>query len=258
MAMVTLDELIRSVQQDAPTPLEQLSAASETAAVLGELGDSLLNHFVDRCRRSGHTWAEIGEHLGVTRQAAQKRFVPSIGEVTFERFTMRARAALEQARGIAVDMGHNYVGTEHLLLSLFQVDGGLAFEALARLGITRAMVEKQVASRTELTTTGSMYNPGFTPRAAKALAEAVNEALDLGHNYIGTEHLLLGLFRGQDSLAKTVLEELGARADAVRAIVVEMLSGYVDAQQAPAPAPRKAAPRSKTAPAKKTAPRKKA
>src|SRR5688500_15329712 len=98
MTTTTLDGLIREVQSDSEDVLLQLEAAARKAHELDELGDALLSHFVDRCRKSGATWAEIGEHLGVTRQAVQKRFVDSIGEgVTFERFTFRARQALDAA-----------------------------------------------------------------------------------------------------------------------------------------------------------------
>src|SRR5688500_15404150 len=119
MTTTTLDGLIREVRDESDDVLLQLESASQKALELAELGDALLTHFVDRCRRSGRTWAEIGEHLGVTRQAAQKRFVDSIGDgVTFERFTMRARQALDAAQQAAEALQHNYVGTEHQLLGL--------------------------------------------------------------------------------------------------------------------------------------------
>src|SRR5688500_15602391 len=104
----TLDSLIRDVQSLSPDTLVQLEVAATRAAELADLGDSLLNHFVDRCRKSGKTWAEIGEHLGVTRQAVQKRFVPGAG---FERYTDRARLAVKQSRDEATALQHNYVGT---------------------------------------------------------------------------------------------------------------------------------------------------
>src|SRR3954451_6663448 len=123
MVQATLDGLIREVQQESPDVLEQLEIASQRAAELADLGDSLLTHFVDRCRTAGRTWAEIGAHLGVTRQAVQKRFVDSIGDtVTLERFTMKARLVLDASRDVAIAMRHHYVGTEHQLLALFDVE----------------------------------------------------------------------------------------------------------------------------------------
>ena len=219
---VTLDGLIREVQSLSPDTLVQLEVASQRAAELADLGDSLLNHFVDRCRRSGHTWAEIGEHLGVTRQAVQKRFVA--GEVTFERFTDRAKRALRQARDEATALNHNYVGTEHQLLGLFDTGGGISDVVLRELGVTRDAIERAVI---ELIGRGASAVSGeqpFTPRAAKVLEEAVTAALELGHNYVGTEHLLLGVYRGQDGLAKQLLEKNGASRDAVKTKVIEQLT----------------------------------
>lgn len=224
---LTLDWLIQQVRSEGENPLDQLGRASQRAGELGELSDALLTYFVDRARRSGHTWAEIGEHLGVSRQAAQKRFVDMVGVgVTFERFTMRARHALDSANEVAESLNHNYVGTEHQLLALFDTQGGIAARVLADLGIAREAV---VAELEETVGRGLTPAPGpqpFTPRARKVLEEAVNVSVELGHNYVGTEHLLLGLYRGQEGLALRILEKLGANRDAVKARVIELLSGY--------------------------------
>jgi ABC-type transporter Mla subunit MlaD len=224
---LTLDEQIRDVMARADDTLSQLEAASQRAVELGELGDALLNHFVDRSRRAGYTWTEIGQHLGVTRQAAQKRFVDAVGDtVTLERFTMRARRALDRAREVASSFNHNYVGTEHQLLALFDVEGGLAAKALENLSLTRKAVEKAIIDRVGKGPKAVSGSPPFTPRARKALQEAVKASLDLGHNYVGTEHLLLGLYRVQEGLAKQILERLGAKPDKVRAEVTRLLSGF--------------------------------
>ena len=225
MPPATLDGLIRAVREESDDPLAQLEAASQRASELEELGDALLTHFVDRCRRAGRTWAEIGAHLGVTRQAAQKRFVDSIGDsVTFERFTLRARDALDQAQNVADSLQHNYVGTEHQLLALFDVDGGLASRVLSELGVTRRAVEREVLRRIPKGPQRVVGVRPLTPRARKVLEEALNAALELGHNYIGTEHLLLGLYRGQDGVALQVLEELGADRDLAKQKVIELLT----------------------------------
>jgi hypothetical protein len=222
-----LDELIHAVDNQGDHPLARLEAASATAAQLEQLGDALLNHFVDRCRQSGHTWAEIGQHLGVTRQAVQKRFINAAGDVvTFERFTMRARAALDRTREIARELQHNYCGTEHLLLALFDIEGGLAAEALRRLGIERAWVEGAVLERLGRGSVPVGDDPPWTPRARRVLREALNVSADLGHNYVGTEHLLLALERDQEGLAKRILSRLGAEPAQIRDLVVEMLSGF--------------------------------
>src|SRR5262245_12237910 len=225
--VATLDGLIQQVREEADDELAQLERASQLSEELGELADSLLTYFVDRCRVSGRTWAEIGEHLGVTRQAARKRFVDTVGVgVTFERFTLRARDALDRANGVAESLGHNYVGTEHLLLALMDTTGAIAARALADLSVSRRAVETEIS---EVVGEGQSRAPGlrpFTPRAKKVLEEAVNVSAELGHNYVGTEHLLLGLYRGQDGLAAQILDRLGADRQSAKAKVIELLSGY--------------------------------
>ncbi|HZI37104.1 MAG TPA: hypothetical protein VFF24_02265, partial [Acidimicrobiia bacterium] len=111
----TLQGLIETVEADAASadPLDLLATASSTVAQLAEVGDAVLGHFVDRCRRNGHSWTEISGALGVTKQAAHKRF--SFTAPTLERFTERARRAVDAAAVAARDLRHNFVGTEHLL-----------------------------------------------------------------------------------------------------------------------------------------------
>ena len=223
----TLQELITTVQADAASddPLEQLMAASQIVAELQETGDAVLGHFVDACRRNGHSWTEISGSLGVTKQAAHKRF--SFWKPNLERFTERARSALRAASGDARSLGHNYVGTEHLLLGLFEPAGGIAAVVLGDAGVTRARVEEKVlAVIPRGPVIGSDLKLPFTPRAVASLERTLTEALALGHNYIGTEHLLLGLFGDTGSLATRVLTELGVSQDHVRAQVIEKLSGY--------------------------------
>src|ERR1700679_960763 len=117
----TLQALIDAVKADAPgdDPLVRLTQASRTAADLEQVGDALLGHFVDQCRRSGHSWSEISNALGVSKQAAHKRF--TLEAPTFERFTDRARSVLRQSETEAHRLGHGFVGTEHILLALFEV-----------------------------------------------------------------------------------------------------------------------------------------
>src|SRR4051812_4009988 len=143
---VTLDSLVREVQSASVSTLEQLEIAAHRATDLADLGDALLNHFVDRCRKQGNTWAEIGEHLGVTRQAAQKRFVDEL--VNFERYTDRARLAVAHANDEARAMNHNYIGTEHLLLALFDTNGGVSDVVLGELGITHDVIEGLIETMT--------------------------------------------------------------------------------------------------------------
>jgi len=143
----------------------------------------------------------------------------------FERFTERARQVIVLAQEEARVLRHTYIGTEHLLLGLLREQEGIASRALAALGIgiERVRVEViRIVGRGEEATHGQIP---FTPRAKKVLELGLREAQALGHNYIGTEHLLLGLAREDSGVASSILLDLGADADRVRAEVGRMLGG---------------------------------
>ncbi len=143
----------------------------------------------------------------------------------FERFTDRARRVLVLAQAEAQLLGHGFIGTEHVLLGLVAEHDGVAAKALERLDITIDAVRDEV--RAMVTVSGAATgSPPFTPRAKKVLELALREALDLGHNYIGTEHLLLGIVREGEGVAATVLVRLGAEPGQVRSGVLELLGGY--------------------------------
>jgi hypothetical protein len=223
----TLQVLISVVEADSAgaDSLGQLAAAVSTASELTDVSDALLDHFVDQCRRDGRTWNEISGALGVSRQAAHKRFTTPAP--TFERFTERARAVLRAAGDTARDMGHNYVGTEHLLLGLFAPAEGIAAQVLVEVGATRERVAEKVrALLPPIPHDVGPERPPYTPRAKQCLAQALAEALGLGHNYIGTEHLLLGLFADEESVAAKVLRELDVDRDGCRELIITKLSGF--------------------------------
>ena len=144
----------------------------------------------------------------------------------FERFTDRARRVVVLAQEEARLLNHNYIGTEHLLLGLVHEGEGVAAQALTRLGVSleavRAEVEEVVGQGAEAP---SGHIP-FTPRSKKVLELSLREALELGHNYIGTEHILLGLLREGQGVGAQVLVKLGAGRDQVRQVVVQLLAGY--------------------------------
>jgi hypothetical protein len=217
-----LQDLIETVERDAPDSdvLTLLGEASSVVAEIEEVGDALLGHFVDRCRRHGHSWSEISTALGVSKQAAHKRFASPAP--TLERFTPRARRTTDAASASARALGHNFVGTEHLLLGLFADPEALAARALAEAGIDRAAVEAKVLEalpRAE----ALLDNPLYVPRASQALQNALREALGLGHNYIGTEHVLLALLRDGDAPAGRILAELGVSLPSTLSRLVEMV-----------------------------------
>jgi ATP-dependent Clp protease ATP-binding subunit ClpC len=149
----------------------------------------------------------------------------------FERFTDRARRVVVLAQEEARLLNHNYIGTEHILLGLIHEGEGVAAKALESLGISLEAVRNQVE---EIIGQGGSSPSGhipFTPRAKKVLELSLREALQLGHNYIGTEHILLGLIREGEGVAAQVLVKLGADLSRVRQQVIQLLSGYTGGKE---------------------------
>ena len=155
----------------------------------------------------------------------------------FERFTDRARRVVVLAQEEARMLNHNYIGTEHILLGLIHEGEGVAAKGLESLGISLEAVRAQVE---EIIGQGQQAPSGhipFTPRAKKVLELSLREALQLGHNYIGTEHILLGLIREGEGVAAQVLVKLGADLNRVRQQVIQLLSGYQGKESATAGGP---------------------
>ncbi len=160
----------------------------------------------------------------------------------FERFTDRARRVVVLAQEEARMLNHNYIGTEHVLLGLIHEGEGVAAKALESLGISLEAVRQQVE---EIIGQGQQAPSGhipFTPRAKKVLELSLREALQLGHNYIGTEHILLGLIREGEGVAAQVLVKLGADLNRVRQQVIQLLSGYQGKEPAAAGGPAEGTP----------------
>jgi hypothetical protein len=282
-----LQQLINTIKTDAGSDdeLTQLATAAVTISDLTSTGDAALGFFVDRARGAGKSWVEISAVLGVSKQAAHKRFADSwTARPAFERFTQRARSVVRAAADIARERNHNFVGTEHLLLGMFAQPEGIAAKVLVKHGITEDVVRQAVdirspaadpaaepkGSTAEPTTErkGSAAEPTaesksssaepnspsaepaaepktasadpdsppavaaaeskrasaepiaepktagaedapYTRRAAHVLQGAVSEALTLGHNYVGTEHLLLAFYRDSAGIATKILLEQG-------------------------------------------------
>jgi ATP-dependent Clp protease ATP-binding subunit ClpC len=145
----------------------------------------------------------------------------------FERFTDRGRRVVVLAQEEARMLNHNYIGTEHILLGLLRERDGVGAKALESLSVRLDEVRRQVE---EIVGQGRAAPTGhipFTPRAKKVLELSLREGLQLGHNYIGTEHILLGLIREGEGVAAQVLQKLGADLNRVRQTVIQLLSGYI-------------------------------
>jgi len=150
----------------------------------------------------------------------------------FERFTDRARRVLVLAQSEARLLNHPFIGTEHLLLGLIHEGDGVGGRALTQMGISLETVREKVEEILGGFATAPASSPPFTPRAKKVLELSLREALQLGHNYIGTEHLLLGIEREGEGVAAQVLASLGADPLRVRQQVISLLGNYSEGGQA--------------------------
>jgi ATP-dependent Clp protease ATP-binding subunit ClpA len=228
---VRLDDVIQTIKQVHADALDQLTDAVLVADHLGELADHLIGHFVDQARRSGASWTDIGRSMGVSKQAAQKRFVPKGEEAVhnFARFTDRARKVVVVAQGEAGSNGSPTIQPGHLILGLMSVPEGLAAKAVEAQGVTReAAVTAVTAALPEPGPPRTGHIP-FDGAARKALELTFREALRLGHNYIGTEHILLALLEQEDGDGP--LHRLGIDKAGAEEFIVDALARIVAAGQ---------------------------
>ena len=183
-----LDELVGHIDAaiTSAESLERLAEATRVAADLGDLGDRLIDHYVNAARDSGRSWTEVGSALGVSKQAAQKRFVAPTSTTPDanwpEHFTDQSRAAITSAAEQARSLNHSYIGTEHVLLGLIHEQGSLAAQALAKLGISDEAVRAEIDQLTgpaPASVTGSL---GINPRTKRVLEKARQIAKKLGHS----------------------------------------------------------------------------
>lgn len=236
-ALPLIDDLIARIAQQQPgSALDRVEAALVAAGDLSSVGDELVTHFVKAAREAGCSWSQIGGRLGVSKQAAQQSFVALAGRwpfgrsgrasLAYHRWTDRARRVLDQAQEEAAGLNHHYIGTEHLLLGLIAEPDGVAGAVLLALGVDREAVRGGVI---EIVGVGAdPVVPGklpFTARAKKVLQLGVREAERLKHDYIGTEHLLLGVVREGEGLAAQIITQRGVDLGRLRDAVLAHLDG---------------------------------
>ncbi len=261
---LNLQELIAQIDQDLADSdtLAKVTEARQRANNLAAFGDQLIDHFVNQARNAGMSWSQIGGALGVTKQAAQQRWMMP----TFSRFTARARQAVLTASEMARRLGHPMVGPEHVILGLLAEEQGAAAQVMASLAGSAEAVRRRVAQAiaagapdggtatvealaaevpvpgatvpgstvSGAPTSGDPAAPShipFGPEPKDAMRQALAQALELGHNYIGTEHLLLGLLNLPNGQGARLLSELGITYDAARAGVLEWIEKYVAAKR---------------------------
>lgn len=226
---IRLDDLIEAIKKVHADPLEQLTDAMLAADHLGDVADHLIGHFVDQARRSGASWTEIGASMGVTKQAAQKRFVPKEpGQVPdldasegFARFTLRAKNSVIAAQNEARAAGHDQIEPAHLVLGLLADPDALAAKAILAQGVALEAARRRVTAGLPSPAAEVPAVIPFSPQARKALELTFREALRMGHNYIGTEHILLALLEQEDG--EGVLTGLGIDKQATAAQVTAVL-----------------------------------
>jgi len=205
---VSLADLIARLDAELPDAgdLARISEAQLRARTLADLGDQLVGHYVGKAKQAGASWSEIGDAIGVSKQAAQQRHTPA----PFERFTDLNRHSIVLAQEVARTHKHDFIGTEHLLLGLLGEPRGLAYEVL----VAKTESEQRVRDAIEdaMPPAGKKAPRGhiaFRPESKKVIEQATRAAADLGHDGVGTEHLLLGLIRTEESPAAEILRNLG-------------------------------------------------
>ncbi|MCX4811924.1 ATP-dependent Clp protease ATP-binding subunit [Streptomyces sp. NBC_01239] len=227
---VRLDDLIDAIKKVHPAPLDQLEDAVIAADHLGDVADHLIGHFVDQARRSGASWTDIGKSMGVTRQAAQKRFVakepkesadldPAQG---FGRYTPRARNAVMAAHNESVAARNPEGRPEHLILGLLAEPDALAAKAILAQDVLLDSVRQAATAALPPAAEEVPELVPYGPDAKKVLELTFREALRLGHNYIGTEHILLALLEHENG--EGVLNGLGIDKLTTERHIAEMLN----------------------------------
>jgi Clp amino terminal domain, pathogenicity island component len=234
---VPLDNLITYVRSLHPEggPLDNVSDAFAVSTQMDEQADALIGYFVDQARRSGLSWSQIGSAMGVSKQAAQKRFVPAAIKAAdlmpgsaqpFSRFTPRAARTLAAAGKLAAP---GPVEGAHLAAALLTEPDGLAAKALVTAGVTAerlcAAVGAGPAEQAENAGSAELLELNLGPSARDALKAALRSALRLGHNYIGTEHLLLGLLSGGGQVTDA-FTGLGLPPERAEQLIADEIAAY--------------------------------
>jgi DNA-binding transcriptional MerR regulator len=219
----TLAELVAHLYDELPDAddLARISEARRRAQALSDLGDRLVDHYVTEAKLGGASWNEISDALGSTSRDAEQRRAPN----AFERFTDLNRHSIVLAQEAARTHQHELIGTEHLLLGLLSEPRGLAHEVLTARSDSGLDVRGAIE--------GSMPPAGkkpllghipFGPDSKEAIGQALRASSELGHDWVGTEHTLLGLIRTEEGLAAQILRQLGFTSDNLRDLVTAGIS----------------------------------
>lgn len=215
---LSLGELIVKLDDDLneASVLDKISEAQLRSHTLTALGDQLVGHYVSLARQDGASWTEIGDAIGVSKQAAQQRHSPQV----FERFTDLARHAVVLAQENARSHKHDFIGTEHLLLGVLGEPGGLAYRLLVEKGgseeAVQQAIKRQMGPAQKKVPRGHIP---FTAMGKEAIEQSIRASQDLGHNFVGTEHVLLGLLLVPEGAAAKALATMDIDFDTLRPVV---------------------------------------
>jgi hypothetical protein len=215
---VSLADLIARLDEELPdaSALARISEAHLRAQTLSDLGDQLVGHYVGQAKQAGSSWSEIGDAIGVSKQAVQQRHAPA----AFERFTDLSRHSIVLAQETARTHKHDLIGSEHILLGLLGEPRGLAYEVLlAKTGSEQGLrhaIEEAMPPAGKKAPRGHI---AFRPESKEAIEQARRASAELGHDWVGTEHMLLGLIRAEESRAAQILRTLGFTSDGLHETV---------------------------------------
>jgi hypothetical protein len=228
-SLPSLNDLIQLIEtaRPNPDPLQLLTDAVVVSGRLADLGDEVVGHFVEGARSSGATWAEIGECMGVSKQAAQKRFPTGGprrgggGSFFLTRLAEDARLVVRRAVGHARQAGSSHVGTEHLVFGLIDDPDSLASRSIVGLGGSLEEIRSAAHSEHESGRPRGGGHVPFSPDAKKVLELALRETIRSGDRRIGTEHILLGILRDLRSPGARILIDQGITHKTVAAWIEE-------------------------------------
>ncbi|WP_020499734.1 Clp protease N-terminal domain-containing protein [Sciscionella marina] len=224
MANIQLHQLIDELETQTPsaTELERVGEAQRRAQSLADLGDQLVGHFVARARDTGASWAQIGEAIGVSKQAAQQRDTFRM----YERFTDRARQALVQSQDVARTHNGASITGEHLLHGTLSIREGVAALIVDQLSGSLDTVLEQLVQRFPRDAETPPLRLVYAEMGRRVIDETVKVALKLNHNYVGTEHLLLGVLAAGGPAA-ALLNEHGVTSESAEPLILEKIDEIV-------------------------------
>jgi DNA-binding transcriptional MerR regulator len=225
---ISLADLIAALYEELPDSddLARISEARLRAQALADLGDQLVDHYVSEAKLGGASWNQISDALGGTNRTAEQRRAPH----AFARFTDLNRHSIVLAQEAARTHKHELIGTEHLLLGLLSEPRGLAYEVLTARTDSEAGIRDAIENA--MPPAGKKALQGhiaFAPDSKEAIEQALRASSDLGHDWVGTEHTLLGLIHTEESLAAQILHDLGYTSDSLQDLVTVGIAKRIEA-----------------------------